>query len=127
MEPVGEHFSPVPGRAVSGPTAVIRSATKSPLAEAVGVAIFHVGLSRDMAPRNPAGAALVKSLLQAGLKMGATVMNTAIYDIETLKAAKAHPENYADLIVRVWGYSARFVGLSEEMQDHIIARAVRGE
>ncbi len=125
MEPVGEHFSPTPGRAVSGPTAVIRSATKSPLHEAVGVAIFHVGLSRDMAPRNAAGAALVKSLLQAGLKMGATTMNTAIYDIETLKAAKAHPENYADLIVRVWGYSARFVGLSEEMQDHIIARAVR--
>ncbi|MCE5280057.1 MAG: pyruvate formate lyase family protein [Planctomycetaceae bacterium] len=125
MEPVGEHFSPTPGRAISGPTAVIRSATKSPLHEAVGVAIFHVGLSRDMAPRNSAGAALVKSLLQAGLKMGATTMNTAIYDIETLKAAKAHPEKYADLIVRVWGYSARFTGLSEEMQDHIIARAVR--
>ncbi|MCE5326368.1 MAG: hypothetical protein LLG01_08110 [Planctomycetaceae bacterium] len=125
MEPVGEHFSPVPGRAVSGPTAVIRSATKSPLADAAGVAIFHVGLSRDMAPNNASGAALVKSLLKASLKMGATVMNTAIYDIETLKAAKAHPENYADLIVRVWGYSARFVGLSAEMQDHIIARAVR--
>ncbi|MCY2926319.1 MAG: hypothetical protein NT031_12930, partial [Planctomycetota bacterium] len=65
-------------------------------------------------------------LIQAALKLGVTQMNTAIYDLEALKDAQVHPERHADLIVRVWGFSARFVGLSREMQDHILARAVQG-
>jgi formate C-acetyltransferase len=41
---------------------------------------------------------------------------------KTLLAAKAHPEEYRDLVVRVAGYSAFFTSLSSEMQDDIIAR-----
>lgn len=41
---------------------------------------------------------------------------------ETLIAAKQHPENYRNLIVRVAGYSAYFVNLSEDLQDDIISR-----
>jgi choline trimethylamine-lyase len=41
---------------------------------------------------------------------------------ETLLNAKANPEKYADLIVRVAGFSAYFVDLSGGLQDHIIAR-----
>ena len=42
---------------------------------------------------------------------------------ETLKDAQEHPENYKDLIIRVAGYSARFVELARELQNDIIARA----
>lgn len=41
---------------------------------------------------------------------------------ETLIDAKAHPENYRNLIVRVAGYSAYFVNLSDDLQDDIIRR-----
>ncbi|MGL5727453.1 MAG: glycine radical domain-containing protein, partial [Plesiomonas sp.] len=41
---------------------------------------------------------------------------------ETLLAAKAHPEQYRDLVVRVAGYSAFFTALSPDAQDDIIAR-----
>lgn len=41
---------------------------------------------------------------------------------ETLIDAKKHPENYRNLIVRVAGYSAYFVNLSEDLQDDIIRR-----
>ena len=41
---------------------------------------------------------------------------------ETLLAAKANPEQYRDLVVRVAGYSAFFTSLSPEAQDDIIAR-----
>jgi len=126
MDPVGEHFSPTPGRAVNGPTAVIRSVTKAPLADCVGVAICQVGLPRNMVPQSAAGHALLKNLIRSGIKMGVTQMNTAIYDVDVLHDAQTHPENHRDLIVRVWGFSARFVSLAKEMQDHIIARAVRG-
>ena len=126
MDPVGEHFSPTPGRAVKGPTAVIRSVTKAPLADCVGVAIFHIALARSVAPRGEKSRALIESLINTAFRLGATVMNVAIYDVDALKDAKSHPEKHEDLIIRVWGYSARFTSLSEDMQDHIIARAIQG-
>jgi formate C-acetyltransferase len=39
--------------------------------------------------------------------------------------AKAHPEKYPDLIVRVAGYSAYFVQLAPEVQDEIIRRSAQ--
>lgn len=41
---------------------------------------------------------------------------------ETLIAAKADPERYKGLIVRIAGYSAYFVELSSDLQDDLIAR-----
>lgn len=41
---------------------------------------------------------------------------------ETLLDAQLHPENYPDLIVRVTGFSAKFVSLSRDWQDEIITR-----
>ncbi|MBD3385917.1 hypothetical protein GF407_13450 [candidate division KSB1 bacterium] len=41
---------------------------------------------------------------------------------EKLLEAKAHPEKYKNLIVRVWGWSGYFTELASEYQDHIIAR-----
>jgi len=37
------------------------------------------------------------------------------------------PEDHQDLIVRVAGYSARFVDLSRAMQDEFIARTEQSE
>ena len=53
-------------------------------------------------------------------------MSTAIYDVAMMRDAKLHPERHEDLVVRVWGYSARFIDLAEDMQDHIIARVISG-
>ena len=36
--------------------------------------------------------------------------------------AQRHPEKHRDLFVRVSGYSAEFIGLSEIAQDEIISR-----
>ena len=41
---------------------------------------------------------------------------------ETLLAARREPEKYRDLVVRVSGFSARFVELAEEVQDDIMRR-----
>ena len=49
-------------------------------------------------------------------------MNIGIYDAELLREAQRNPEQHKDIIVRVWGYSARFVTLCKEMQDHVINR-----
>ena len=43
-----------------------------------------------------------------------------------LRGAQEHPENYKDLLVRVATYSAYFVELDKEYQDHVIARTEFG-
>lgn len=123
-DPICEHYSPTPGRARNGPTAVIRSATQGPLADACGTSIFNLSLSRTLFPRTPGGVALLRGLLQGAIQHGAAVMNVAIYDVALLREAKRKPETHEDLIVRVWGYSARFIDLSDDQQDHIIARTI---
>jgi pyruvate-formate lyase len=45
-----------------------------------------------------------------------------IEDKATYLAAKANPEAYKNLIVRVGGYSAYFIELDPILQDEIIAR-----
>lgn len=125
-DPVAEHYSPVPGRARCGPTAVIRSATSGPLNETCGTAIFNLSLNRDLVPRNATGCRLIRHLTDSAVKLGAAQMNIAVLDVEALKAAKQEPDKHADLQVRVWGYSARFIDLADNMQDHIIARAIAG-
>ena len=45
-----------------------------------------------------------------------------ITDIEELKRARLDPENHRHVIVRVGGYSARFVNLRPELQEEIINR-----
>ena len=41
---------------------------------------------------------------------------------ETLKDAQKNPEQYPNLLVRVAGYSAYFVDLSQAVQNDIISR-----
>ena len=42
--------------------------------------------------------------------------------VAELEDAKVHPENHRDLIVKVCGFSARFIALSPKWQDEVIAR-----
>ena len=50
-----------------------------------------------------------------------------IMDSATLVDAKAYPERYKGLIVRVWGFSAYFNDLPESYKDLLIERAKAAE
>lgn len=45
---------------------------------------------------------------------------------ETLRSAQVKPEDYQNLIVRITGYSARFVDLNMDTQKEIISRSEMG-
>lgn len=53
--------------------------------------------------------------------------DTVCLDAETLRDAKAHPEKYPDLLVRIAGFNALFAKLSPTEQDDLIARAETSE
>ena len=47
-----------------------------------------------------------------------------ILDKNILIEAQKNPENYKDLLVRVSGYSAYFVELGRDVQNHLINRTL---
>jgi len=60
--------------------------------------------------------------IEAYFRAGGLHIQFNIMSYEMLIDAKAHPENYPELLVRVSGYSAYFKDLNEAMKDEIITR-----
>ena len=54
-------------------------------------------------------------------------MQINVVSAATLIDAREHPENYPNLIVRVWGFSAYFIDLPDEYKDNLIKRALQSE
>ena len=121
-EPIAEHYCATPGKAVRGVTALINSIAKAPLSRALGVAATHLSLPRNFAGSMEDGISILRVLNQVCLEKGLMEFNIAIYDADTLRDAQEHPDRHRDLIVRVWGFCARFIDLSREMQDHVLRR-----
>jgi len=63
-----------------------------------------------------------KAFLRGYCRNGGTALQINVLDVETLKEAQRHPENYRHLLVRVTGYNAYFTSIGRELQDEIIAR-----
>ncbi len=112
---------PVNGADRKGPTAVIKSVGHLDLATAPNGASHTMSFSPSLL-RNPEQRAKLKGLLRAYDKVGGTCLQVNVIDADTLRAAQRHPDEYRNLLVRVTGYNAYFVGLGKEIQDEIIAR-----
>lgn len=123
-DPIAEHYCATPGKAACGPTALVSSIAKAKEAiyKAVGVCAVHVTLPRNLGNSDEESLTVLDGLVSAAISGGLNQMNIAIYDAKLLREAQQDPENHQDVIVRVWGYSARFVDLCKEMQDHVISR-----
>ncbi|TAM37182.1 hypothetical protein EPN54_05280 [bacterium] len=63
------------------------------------------------------------ALLRTYFELGGMSVQYSVVDRDELKKAQSDPGLYKDLIVRVGGYSARFIDLSKPIQDDFIARA----
>ncbi|MBW2056997.1 MAG: hypothetical protein JRH07_03330 [Deltaproteobacteria bacterium] len=116
--------SPVPGMDVAGPTALIHSYEKFDHLSLV--AGSELDLSMDAKDfRGEEGLKLLMDFVRAFLRTRGTILNIALNDVETLKRAQLHPDEYRGLRVRMGGWSAYFVLLDKENQDHQIARYSR--
>ena len=66
------------------------------------------------------------TLMQTYFDAGGMELQINIVDAKTLKAAREAPQEYADLVVRVAGFSAYFVELSKAGQADLISRTELG-
>jgi hypothetical protein len=60
--------------------------------------------------------------IEAYFRIGGLHIQFNIMSYEMLMEAKAHPDDYPDLLVRVSGYSAYFKDLNDAIKDEIITR-----
>jgi pyruvate-formate lyase len=113
-------MSPVQGRDVRGPTAVIKSASKIDQ-DALQATLLNMKF-HPSALRTEEDMRKLACLISTYFELGGKHVQFNIVDRATLTDAQEHPENHRDLIVRVAGYSAYFTGLGKVIQDEIIAR-----
>lgn len=120
----GDFFSdstlaPAPGADKKGPTAVLNSCARIKTIETYNHLLNQKFLPKfledDMKP-------MFLSYLKTWKELNIPHIQFNVVNKETLVKAQDYPAEYADLIVRVAGFSAYFVDLSKGLQDHIIAR-----
>lgn len=122
-EAMGANFSVSLFARVKGPVSVIGSMTKPHFENAINggplTMEFHHGVfaTED-------GVEKVARLVRRFIALGGHQLQLNTVNREKLLDAQKHPEKYPHLVVRIWGWSAYFVELEREYQDHVLARQV---
>ncbi|MDO4547629.1 MAG: formate C-acetyltransferase/glycerol dehydratase family glycyl radical enzyme [Clostridia bacterium] len=119
--PLSDGLTPMYGMDVSGPTAAMNSITKVALENFPNGVIVNQRLVPTLFETEK-NRAKVAYLLRYFVDKGGFHWQFNIVDNKTLIAARKDPDAYRSLVVRVAGYSAVFVELSEKAQDSIILR-----
>ena len=123
LEPLNDaSASPMRGMDRCGPTAVLNSVLRGDFGRGSYVAALNQKFPRSVVATD-AGVEKLVDYTNAFLGAGGTHIQYNIVDSAELIDAKTNPEAHQDLIVRVGGFSAYFVQLSEGIQDDVIGRS----
>lgn len=112
--------SPVQGRDVNGPTAMVLSLTSWDQTAYLGGMVVNIKFSPEHL--KPGKSDNFIRILRAFIERGGIEMQVNVVDRKTLQDAYDHPEDHGDLIVRIGGYSDYFVRLSDALKLEIIER-----
>ena len=119
--PLADGAGAAQGREKAGPTASVLSTTKWNHKKAIGGLVHNVKFSKN-ALSTDEGLAGLRNLIETYLRRGGFEIQVNVVSADVLRDAQTHPEDYADLLVRVAGYSDYFVHLNPNMQAEVIAR-----
>ncbi|MDO5445665.1 MAG: pyruvate formate lyase family protein [Eubacteriales bacterium] len=115
------NYSPSLFARCKGPVSIVKSFAKPHLDRVSNGGPLTIEL-HDSIFRNDESISKVAMFVKSFFDLGGHQMQINAVNRDKLKDAKLHPENYKNLIVRVWGWSGYFVELDECYQDHIIER-----
>ena len=122
----GDYFAanlaPSLGLPARGPISVLQSYSKIDYQRIYNGGPITIELS-DSVFRDESSLEKVAMLIRAFAQLGCQQLQLNTLNSETLQDAKINPEQYRNLIVRVWGWSGYFCELGPEYQNQIIRRA----
>jgi pyruvate formate-lyase/glycerol dehydratase family glycyl radical enzyme len=113
-------MSAAQGRDTHGPTALLRSAmtiNQIPFQSTLMNMKFH-----PSALKTAEDLKKLSDLMKIYFDAGGKHIQFNVVSRETLKKAQNHPDQHRDLIVRVAGYSAYFIQLTEAIQNDVMSR-----
>ena len=116
-----DNLSPMLGAAKNGPTAIVLSCGNLDVTHCAGGEVLDMKF-HPSALSTEEGRDKFIAMLKTYCKVGGMQAQVNVLDNKVLLDAQAHPENYRDLMVRIWGFSAFFTQIAKHWQDHIIAR-----
>ncbi|HID07491.1 MAG TPA: hypothetical protein EYP10_10130, partial [Armatimonadetes bacterium] len=119
-EPLAMSACPSSLRQSVGATAELLSVAKLPHRSLTGGVSYILELPAGMHHERMRES--IAHLLRTFFKLGGSSIAFNVIDERILRDAQRHPERYRWLTVRLFGYSHRFVELSAELQEYVIAR-----
>ena len=118
---IAQGVTPYSGSMTEGITAAINSAGCMPYEKFAGGASTMWDFDSSWA-----SVPVIEAVLRTFIEKGGQIFQGNTTPLSELLDAQEHPEEHKNLIVRVGGYSARFVTLSRELQGDIIGRLRHG-
>lgn len=119
--PLVDSVGAFPGRDTEGPTALLNSVAKLPLALAAGTPVLNVRFQKSILT-GKAGLGKVAALIRSFFAQGGMQVQVSVLNKAEMLAAQKEPERHQGLIVRIGGYSEYFTKLDQELQNSVIAR-----
>jgi len=114
------------GRDRSGPTALLRSVSRIDAKQGSNGTLLNMKFLPEFF-HSEEGIAKFASFLRTFVRLHINHVQFNVLRREDLLAAKADPEAWRGLTVRVAGYTAYFLELANDLQDEIIARTSYGD
>lgn len=114
-------MSPVYGRDMNGPTAVLKSVSKMKNSYTTNGGLLNMKFLPEFFDTT-SGKIKFEQFLRAFVDLEVPHIQFNVVRKEDLLDAKEHPENHRSLTIRVAGYTAYFVELAGKLQDEIIER-----
>ena len=120
-EPFGTNFSPSLFAQIPGPLTDIESFTANDLTRNMNGGPLTLEFSAGIF-NNSESISKVAMLIKYFVERGGHQLQLNAVNPDAMKAAQQDPDAYRQLVVRIWGWSAYFVELDKEFQDHVMAR-----
>jgi len=119
-------LSPMYGRDKTGPTAVLNSVARMPSRQASNGTLLNMKFLPSFFS-NEYDRSKFTALLKAFVRLPVHHVQFNVVTADELRRAKADPDSYRGLTIRVAGYTAYFTELAGDLQDEIIQRTTQGE
>jgi formate C-acetyltransferase len=124
-EPLAKNIGTRPGISQQGLTALMRSATVIDQTSFAGGQALDISIDSNTI-RTPEGRRKFQALLNTYFQLGGLQVQVNALSPQILRQAMKVPESYRDILVRIAGYTDRFVRLDPRVQKEMINRFENG-